>query len=396
MRESAVVAERSGAAESVHAVLVLEAGVDPSEVIVQANRKLERHQQIRHVSEWPSQSLPRTEGTRKLKRGDVRLWLGNRTRPNTLESQGALASILARFAPGRSLTGETSLDDLTLSSLDRVELMTSLEQRFEMVLPEALFQTASTVADLDRLVSTAQFSVPGTSADLPDWPWSPWARFVRRVSLPTLILPLARLFIRLQVQGLDSLPGHRTVCVFAANHQSHLDGPAILLALPARFRYRLAPAMAREFFDAQAPFQRFQKAMLFGLASLFFGAFPIAKGGTGTREALRHAGTLADKGCSILIFPEGRMTDAGELSRFHPGAALLAAKLRVPLVLVHIEGLHRILHKTSRWPRRGKASVQFGIMIHAEGRDPDQITAELESALQRMREERAGTQTDPP
>ena len=38
--------------------------------------------------------------------------------------------------------------------------------------------------------------------------------------------------------------------VFAANHQSHMDAPAILAALPARWRYRVAPAMAKEFFKA--------------------------------------------------------------------------------------------------------------------------------------------------
>ena len=74
---------------------------------------------------------------------------------------------------------------------------------------------------------------------------------LRRASLPTWILPLAR---RLRV-----VTGRRAAStstrlggpvIFAANHQSHLDTPVILEALPPRWRYRVAPAMAKEFFKA--------------------------------------------------------------------------------------------------------------------------------------------------
>ena len=38
--------------------------------------------------------------------------------------------------------------------------------------------------------------------------------------------------------------------IFASNHQSHIDTPVIMAALPPAWRYRIAPAMAKEFQEA--------------------------------------------------------------------------------------------------------------------------------------------------
>ena len=102
--------------------------------------------------------------------------------------------------------------------------------------------------------------------------------------------------------------------IFAANHQSHFDTPAILLALPARWRYRVAPAMAKEFFKAHffpEQFGRtawFTNSLNYYLASMFFNAFPLPQRETGTRQTLRYIGDLFAAGFSVLIFP-GRQAD---------------------------------------------------------------------------------------
>ena len=114
--------------------------------------------------------------------------------------------------------------------------------------------------------------------------------------------------------------------IFAANHQSHLDGPMILQALPARWRYRVAPAMAKEFFKAHfhpAGFTagaRLTNSLNYYLASAFFNAFPLPQRETGTRQTLRYIGDLVGQGYSILIFPEGRRTDEGRSAGSSPGS----------------------------------------------------------------------------
>src|SRR5262249_27458733 len=72
----------------------------------------------------------------------------------------------------------------------------------------------------------------------PSWNRTLPARAIRRVSLPTWILPLGRAFAWVKVSGLEHLNGVQGPVMFAANHQSHMDAPMILWALPARWRYR--------------------------------------------------------------------------------------------------------------------------------------------------------------
>ena len=54
---------------------------DPQEVVRKANAQLEDHQRVRGFSVWPSGELPRTEGTRKLKRRELRSWVMGAGRP---------------------------------------------------------------------------------------------------------------------------------------------------------------------------------------------------------------------------------------------------------------------------------------------------------------------------
>ncbi len=55
--------------------LVLDEGADLDAIVRQANAELEDHQKIRRALVWPERELPRTEGTRKLKRAVVRDWV---------------------------------------------------------------------------------------------------------------------------------------------------------------------------------------------------------------------------------------------------------------------------------------------------------------------------------
>ena len=397
VRESAVVGASStgSTAERVHAVLVLEPGTDVDEVVRVANQHLGDHQKVRGAAVWPGQELPRTEGTRKLKRRELKAWLTGeqgRREPTSGGEGRTIASILARYAPGRTLTPETTLDALGLSSLERVELLMALEEAFQVTVDEARFSAARTVADLDALTKPLDTGGPAMVAvtetiAFPSWSQSLPARTLRRASLPTWILPLGRIFVSIDVRGLEHLEHVQGPVIFAANHQSHLDTPVILDALPPRWRYRVAPAMAKEFFKAHFyPEQYGRRAYLqnsanYYLASLFFNAFPLPQRESGTRQTLRYIGELVSRGFSILIYPEGRRTQKGEIARFQPGAAMIAARLEIPVVPVRLEGLDRILHQSWKFPKRGTARVTFGAPMSLKGHDYAEMAGRIESAV---------------
>ena len=125
VRESAVVGMAAGGEERAHAVLVLEPGIEPGEIVRQANARLEDHQKIRGVSVWSAGELPRTEGTKKLKRRDIRWWVeaGESRAADARAPRDTVEAIVGQFAGRRAVTGETTLDELGLSSLERLELM---------------------------------------------------------------------------------------------------------------------------------------------------------------------------------------------------------------------------------------------------------------------------------
>ena len=77
VRDSAVIgaAQPGSTAERVHAILVLEPSADVDTIVRGANVQLADHQKIRAAVAWPERELPRTEGTRKLKRRELRQWL---------------------------------------------------------------------------------------------------------------------------------------------------------------------------------------------------------------------------------------------------------------------------------------------------------------------------------
>jgi long-chain acyl-CoA synthetase len=409
VRESAVVGApvAGSTAERVQAVLVLTPGVNLDEVVRAANRTLADHQKVRAAVVWPGPELPRTDGTRKLKRRELRQWLaGQQTHTPPASGGRDVVSVLARFAPGRTIEPSTTIDELGLSSLERVELMMALEEAFQITVDEAAFSAATTVSDLaavvrplsgletrpEGLTMPAERSRhPGQEAiAFPAWNRSLPVRAIRRASLPTWILPLGRLFARVTVEGLDNLRTIDGPVIFAANHQSHLDTPVILDSLPPALRYRVAPAMAKEFFKAHfypEQFGRrawFTNSLNYYLAAFFFNAFPLPQREAGTRQTLRYIGDLIEDGYSILIFPEGRRTESGEVARFQPGIGMIAARLDVPVVPVRLDGLDRILHHTSHFPTRGRARCAFGAPISLHGNDYPAVAAQVESAVRAL------------
>lgn len=396
--ESAVVGApvAGSTAERVQAVLRVAPGTDVDTIVRAANAQLQDAQKIRAAAVWPGDALPRTEGTKKLKRRELRQWLtaGAAASDSGRDSSGRdLRAILSRFAPGRTIEGTTTIDELGLSSLERVELMMAIEEGFQVTIDEGTFAAASTVAELEALTQPLQgagAAAPLRTADtiaFPTWNRSWLARTLRRASLPTWILPLGRVFARVRVEGLDHLAGLQGPVIFAANHQSHFDTPVILDALPPRWRYRVAPAMAKEFFKAHffpGQYGRrawFTNSLNYWLASLFFNAFPLPQREAGTRETLRYIGDLLGSGYSILIFPEGRRTEAGEINRFQAGIGMIASRLGVPVVPVRLEGLDRVLHHSWSFPRVGPVRVAFGSPLRLRGDDYAALAQQVEAAV---------------
>lgn len=382
VRESAVVGK-----DRVHAVLVLNPGADLHAIVRHANRQLEEHQKIRSASLWPGEHLPRTESTQKLKHAEILRWVETGNHEMASNAPRSVLDLVQRHAPGRRLEPDTTLDELGLSSLDRVELLMDLQQHFEASVDETWLTGARSLADLEQIIAA-----PHAVAALSEGRWnrSWWARGLRRAGLTAVWIPLTHRYARVHVTGAQNLAALHGPVLFAANHQSHLDTPVILGALPSRYRHRIAVAMWKEYFDARYHPQKYPRrtwllnVTTFWLVTFFFHAFVLPQTETGASQSLQHMGELVSQGWSVLLFPEGERTERGEIRPFLPGIGFMAARLQVPVVPIALHGLDRVLHRHARWPQRGPVSVSIGVPLHLTGKDYTAMAAQVEQAVRAL------------
>ena len=391
VRESAAVGAAEGAQERVHAVVVLDAGIDPNVVVREANARLQDHQRIRTISVWPGTQLPRTEGTQKLKRAAIRDWVNAGEQPIAAPQGDTLEALIGRFTHGRDVSGTTTLEELGLSSLERVELMVALEDRFQTRIDEARFSEAASIADLKQLVETPPAAeTTEEPLDFPTWNRSTPVRLVRRLSQATWIVPLTRLFAYARVEGLANLRDLDGPVVFASNHQSHMDVPVILSALPGRWRSRLAPAMLKEFFAAHFhPEQHtwrqwFTSSLNYYNACFYFNGFPIPQREAGARHTLQYIGEVTGSGMSILLFPEGVRSPTGQMKPFRGGIGMIASRLDLPVVPVRIDDVDALMPVGSLFVRPGRVRVAFGAPLRLRGDDYAALAAQVEEAVRRL------------
>lgn len=336
VRDSAIVGT-----DRVHAVLIVDPGTDPGDIVRRANAELADFQRIRSVSLWPYPEFPRTEGTGKLRR----LEIANGTPP-----------------PPKSSKFDNSVPLENLTSLERVERMVAL--------------------GLDESeVTGAPSSAP---EDFPTWNRTAPARAARRIFLPGFLLPLTRIFAHIRIEGLANLDSLQPPVIFASNHQSLMDVPAILAALPPKWRYLVAPAMRKEFFHERFHSRSFTNSLNYYLSTLFFNAFPIPQHEPGALATLHYMGDLVNDGWCILIFPEGKMTREGEIAPFQPGVGMIAPKLDVPVVPVRIDGLDRVLHQSWKMARPGRVRIAFGPPVRLAGVNYLAQARQVEEAVRKL------------
>jgi 1-acyl-sn-glycerol-3-phosphate acyltransferase len=148
--------------------------------------------------------------------------------------------------------------------------------------------------------------------------------------------------------------------------------------------------MAKEFFRAHffpEPFswrQVLTNRLNYYLAAFFFNAFPLPQREAGARQTLRYIGEVTGDGFSVLIFPEGARTEAGEIKPFRGGIGLIGSRLHLPVVPVRLENVDRILHQSWKMARPGRCSVTFGPPFRLSGDDYAALARQVEEAVRRL------------
>ena len=405
--------ERAGNAEPC-AVVILRPGVigdagrevetgevETSEVeaiIQRANQSLADYQRIHLRLQWPQEDFPRTN-TQKPRKNLIQEFAQNHFQPQSAHASGLtsstpapLAELIARITKRAepTLRGTASLDsDLGLSSLDRVELLSALEDRYQIDLSETSFTSARTVGDLEKMLRGE--ALPKKIYHYPGWQlrWpATWLRFLAHY---LLMRPAILLMGWPRIQGRENLRGVTGPLLIVCNHVSDLDLGFVLTALPARLRRRVATAAGGEALEAlRTPpaargfLLRIYDRLQWILGVTLLNIFPLPRE-AGFRQSFAYAGDAVDRGYSVLVFPEGRHSTDGNLNPFRAGIGLLANNLGVPVLPMKILGLFEAKRAGKKFVAPWKIEVHIGQpKKFALGTDPGQIAADLQKAVESL------------
>jgi long-chain acyl-CoA synthetase len=410
VRDCAVIPfERSGNAEPRAVLLVKDSEkTAASAAIERANSSLAEYQRMRTWLVWPDLDFPRTPtGKPRLsviaaravqildgrEAGDLER-VGADFSPSS-SSGGALNQLLERFSAerGEGSRGDSHLEQaLNLSSLDRVELLSALEEKFHVELNETSFANAKTVADVERVLG--QPAARRSEYTYPRWTQREPLRWLRLAVYYGVTWPTTQILGHPRIIGRKNLRGLRGPALIVSNHITRrADIGLILAALPARYRHRLATAMAgetlqnmrhppREWFFAR----RWAYQVGYWLATLLFNVFPLPRL-SGFRDSFRFAGESVDRGYSVLVFPEGEVNNSedGRMAPFQSGVGLLAENLSLPIIPMRLDGVWQMKRESRRLAHIREITVRIGAPVtFPTGTTPDEIARRLESLVRSL------------
>ena len=384
---------RNGNAEPAAVMILRDSNADPEQVVKRANEALAEYQRVHTWFVWPEKDFPRTSTQKprtNVMREAVQAQLGTKAADHAASSP--LAELITRVT-GRTageLRPEANLEtDLNLSSLDRVELLSALEDRYQLDLSETRFAAVKTVSDLEGMLrgkvpSRVQYHYPRW---VQRWPVT-WIRlFIHYL----LVRPAVFLLGWPRIEGQENLRGVQGPALVICNHIGDVDVGFVLTALPARLRHKLATATGGEALEVlrtppptRSLLGRAYDRVEWALGVSLLNLFPLPRE-AGFRESFAYAGESVDRAYSVLVFPEGHHTTDGKIRPFRAGIGLLANNLGIPVVPMRIDGLFELKQAGKKFAKPHAVRIKIGLPLSfAQGSDPEQIARDLQKKVEEL------------
>lgn len=177
---------------------------------------------------------------------------------------------------------------------------------------------------------------------------------------------LLHLLTRWEVFGQENVPTSGPVLV-VANHLSLADPPSLSVTLGRRAVFMAKEELFRPVFT--------------GYFIKNFGAFPVRRGSL-DRRALCLAREYLQRGCALVMFPEGRRSRTCHLQPAQPGSALIASGMTVPVLPVGITGTEA-MRGAFWWLRRPRITFNIGrpFSLSANSEKPTKAELARQSAV---------------
>lgn len=164
----------------------------------------------------------------------------------------------------------------------------------------------------------------------------------------SVVAPMLHTYFRGLIHGMENVPIEDPL-IIVSNHASNYDPPIISNCVRRPVAY-----MAKE--------ELFQIPVFKKVIDLC-GAYPVSRGSP-DRQAIRSAMKFLDEGWAVGLFLQGTRTIDGRITDPKRGAALIAAKAKVPLLPICLWGTQEI-EKGGVIPRPVPVTVRIGKLIDA-------------------------------
>ncbi len=158
---------------------------------------------------------------------------------------------------------------------------------------------------------------------------------------------------RININGLNNIPGNNQPYVLVCNHASYLDSYVLMACIPGYFRFIAKEELARSFYN---------RLPLKNIHTEFVNRFDTSKSLEDTQRLVK----LLKERHVLVFFAEGTFTRIPGLRPFHLGAFSVATEARVPVLPVAIRGTRSILRSGSWFPHYGHISIDIGEAIEPE------------------------------
>lgn len=165
--------------------------------------------------------------------------------------------------------------------------------------------------------------------------------------------------VKLEVEGLEQIDFSKPY-VFVSNHQSFIDIPCVVKALPTRLHFVGKKELKKFPFIGQ---------YMVAMGMIFIDRSNVNR----AIESLKQAGKLVKNGKSVIAFPEGTRTKDGSVGPFKKGTFLLAAEAGVQIVPIRIEGARKVWPAERVYISPGKIRVSIGKPIDTMGVDKQNV-----------------------
>ena len=386
VKESCVIGVERGGGEEVHAVLLLDgSGAAPEEIISQANSRLDALHRITGYSLWNEPEFPKTT-TLKIKKFAVKEELKKGPEGGDASvSKDSLLNLLAKVtgtAVAQIREDSLIVTDLGLTSIDRVELVSFLEQEYRLDVEDSQIGPQTKVSDLRQIIAKREKLTQRNHFRF--WTNNQFFKELRLTWDAVTHAPLFRSFTTLEVLGVDKLENLQEPVFFVANHLSYFDQPSIMCALPPQIRYKTATAAWEEFFFGDHHgINRILRRLSYEYGTVLFNLFPLPQT-QGFSGSLKYMGRLADGGINILIFPEGGHSKDGKMQPFQLGLGIMVKELGIPVVPIKISGTGQVLPPGAKFPKQGKVTVTFGEPLRFRYEEPAEIVESTRHAVESL------------